>query len=399
MLRHMTIKLPFDAAIDLDRLKNRTSEKWRHYPADVLPVFVAESDFPLAEPIAERLRVAIDNGDLGYAVADGLGEAYAAFARVRYGLDVHPGDVYAVPEVMVGVAEILRVIGEGAVIVNSPVYPPFFSTIEEVRWPIADAPLRRDGERFTLDLDAIEARMREGARVMLLCNPHNPVGRVYTKHELRAVAALAKRYDTIMLCDEIHAPLTMPGVEFTAFAAIADESDIDVITLTSASKGWNIAGLKCAIAVAFGDRARRILRRLPKVMAERSGHLGVHATIAAFMEGIPYLDAVVAHLDGMRSQLREIFERAGLQGVKFAPPEAGYLAWLDCTDLALDRPAEAFYKRGKVALVPGEHFGKNYGQWARFNFATSTAIVTEAANRMAIAAAGNALIQLRDRID
>src|SRR5215469_849755 len=133
MLRHMTVKLPFDAAIDLDRLKKRTSEKWRHYPADVLPVFVAESDFPLAEPIAQRLRTAIDDGDVGYAVGDGAGEAYASFARVRFGLDVDPDDVAVVPEVMVGVAEILRALGDGAVIINSLVYPPFFSTIEEVR--------------------------------------------------------------------------------------------------------------------------------------------------------------------------------------------------------------------------------------------------------------------------
>jgi cystathionine beta-lyase len=381
----MTVKLPFDAAIDLDQLKKRTSEKWRHYPAEVLPVFVAESDFPLAEPIAQRLRTALDDGDVGYAVGDGLGEAYASFARVRYGLEVDPNDVAAVPEVMVGVAEILRALGDGAVIINSPVYPPFFSTIEEVRWPIADAPLRRDGQRFNLDFNAIEARMSEGARVMLFCNPHNPVGRVYTKHGLRELAALAKRYDTLVLCDEIHAPLMMPGIEFTPFAAIAEEADIPAITLTSASKGWNIAGLKCAIAVASGDSARRILRRLPKAMAERSGHLGVHATIAAFTEGIPYLDTVVKHLDGMRSQLRSIFDSAGLEAIEFTPPEAGYLAWLDCTKLGLERPAATFYKEGKVALVPGEHFGKDYNQWARFNFATSTAIVAEAARRIASA--------------
>ncbi len=383
-------KLPFDAAIDLDRLRARTSEKWRRYPDDVLPVFVAESDFPLAQPIATRLRGLIDNGDLGYAHPVGLGEAYASFARVRYGLDVFPRDVFAVPEVMVGVAEILRVIGATGgfghqVIINSPVYPPFFSTLEEVRWTIADAPLRRDVDRFTFDFDAIEARMRDGARVLLLSSPHNPVGRVYTSHELRSLAALAQRYGAIVLSDEIHAPLVLPGATFTPFAAIANDYGVTCITLTSASKGWNTAGLKCAIAVASSDTSREILNGLPNVMAERAGHLGIHATIAAFTEGIAYLDAVVAHLDGMRAQLREVFDRHGLRNIRFTPPEGGYLAWLDCSALNLDDPAAIFYKRGKVALYPGYAFGKSHAQWVRFNFATSTSIVEEAARRMAAA--------------
>lgn len=386
----MVTKLPFDAAIDLDTLRKRTSEKWRHYPNDVLPVFVAESDFPLAEPIAERLREAIAIGDLGYAQPQGLGEAYASFARERYAREVNPERVIAIPEVMVGVAEILRAIsargGFGKeVIINSPVYPPFFSTIEEVGWRIADAPLRREGERFTFDFDAIEARMQAGARVVLLCSPHNPVGRVYTRDELQTFATLAERYGAIVLSDEIHAPLVLRGAQFTPFATVSDAAGVTTITLTSASKGWNTAGLKCAVAVAEDDDARRILRRLPKAMTERTGHLGVHATIAAFTEAVPYLDAVVAHLDGMSAQLRTMFDKAGLQAIQFAPPEAGYLAWLDCTALDLERPAETFYKRGNVALVPGEHFGRAYARWARFNFATSTAIVSEALHRIASA--------------
>jgi cystathionine beta-lyase len=329
-------------------------------------------------------------GDLGYAQPQGLGEAYASFARERYAREVDPDRVVAIPEVMVGVAEILRAIaargGSGdEVIVNSPVYPPFFSTIEEVGWRIADAPLRREGERFTFDLDAIEARMHAGARVMLLCSPHNPVGRVYSRDELQALATLAQRHGTIVLSDEIHAPLVLPGVQFTPFATLAEDAGVTTVTLTSASKGWNTAGLKCAIAIGEDDEARRILRKLPKAMTERTGHLGVHATIAAFTEAVPYLDAVVAHLDGMRAQLRNMFDAAGLQAIRFSPPEAGYLAWLDCTALDIERPTETFYKRGNVALVPGEHFGKAYTRWARFNFATSTAIVQEAARRMGAA--------------
>ncbi len=381
-------KLPFDAAIDLDRLRARTSEKWRRYPDDVLPVFVAESDFPLAPPIAARLRHAIDIGDLGYAQPRReLGDAYAFFARARYGIDVDAADVVALPEVMVGVGEILRAIAHpgGRVIINAPVYPPFYATIDEVGCAADNAPLRRDGERFVLDLDAIEARMRDGARVLLLCNPHNPVGRVHSREELRALAALARRYDVVVLSDEIHGPLVLPGAEFTPFCTLANEFDVTSITLTSASKGWNVPGLKCAIAIASGDGGRQILKRLPKAMTERTGHLGVHATIAAFRESLSYLDDVVTHLDGMRAQLRTIFDDAGLQAIVITPLEAGYLAWLDCSALGLDRPASEFYKRGKVAVNPGQHFGHGFDQWCRFNFATSTAIVCEAARRMASA--------------
>jgi cysteine-S-conjugate beta-lyase len=383
----MMTKLPFDAAIDLDRLRERTSEKWRRYPDDVLPVFVAESDFPLAPPIAERLREAIEKGDLGYAQPRGLGEAYAFFSRTRYGVDVDSADVVALPEVMVGVAEILRVIARPGdrVVINAPVYPPFYSTIEEAGCVVDNAPLRREGEAFVLDLEAIEARMREGSRVLLLCSPHNPVGRVHALEELRAVAALARRYDAVVLSDEIHGPLVLGDAHFTPFAPVAREFDIAAITLTSASKGWNIPGLKCAIAVACGEAGRQILRRLPKAMTERTGHLGVHATIAAFRESLAYLDDVVVHLEGMREQLGTIFAQAGLQAIRLRAPDAGYLAWLDCSQLGLDRPASVFYKRGKVALNPGEAFGPGFEQWCRFNFATSTAIVSEAARRMAAA--------------
>lgn len=382
---------PLDRAIDLQRLRQRTSEKWARYPEEVLPVFVAESDFPLAEPIAQRLSGLIARGDTGYALPRGLGEAYAAFAERRYGAAVDPADVCAIPEVMVGVAEILRVAaGTGdAVVINSPVYPPFFSTIEEVGLAVADAPLRRDGTRYSLDTGAIERRFKDGARVFLLCNPHNPVGRIFARDELLAIAALAERYGVLVLADEIHGPLALPGTAFVPFSTIAAQTGCDAIALTSASKGWNVAGLKCALAVAHGARARTVLDRLPVAMTERTGHFGVHATIAAFRDGLEYLDTVVAHLDAMRARLRAILDDAGLGGIAFGPPEAGYLAWLDCSALGLAHPATAFYKRGKVAVNPGERFGAAYGQWVRFNFATSTSIVTEAVRRMASACEGS----------
>lgn len=371
--------------LDLAALRKRTSEKWKHYPPDVLPVFVAETDFPIAEEIVRRLHSVIDDGDLGYAVPGDLGKAYASFANRRYALTVEPSHVRPMPEVMVAIAEILRVICKAgdAVIINPPVYPPFFSTIREVGCRVAEAPLRETGGRFEFDFDALEREMANGDRAFLLCNPHNPVGRVYGREDLERVASLAKQYDAIVLSDEIHAPLTLPGTQFVPFALIAAQHGVKALTLTSASKGWNVPGLKCAVAVAGDEWGRAILDALPKAMTERTGHLGVIATTTAFIEGIPYLDRVVQFLDRQRYAMREILDAAGLQCIGYTPPEASFLAWLDCRELGLgDDPAREFLKRGRVALNPGPAFGSQGAGFARFNFATSTEIIKDAVHRM-----------------
>lgn len=380
----------FDDRIDLEALRQRTSEKWRRYSADVLPLFVAESDFPLASCVEETLHAAIARGDTGYAHPKDLAAAYAAFARLRWGYDPGTTSVRAIPEVMIGVAESVRALGgrDAGVIVNSPVYPPFFSTIAEVRARVCDAPLQRDDRSgYSLDFDAIEREMAAGARAYLLCNPHNPVGRVYDAQDLRQIARLAQRYNVVVLADEIHAPLTLPGIAFTPFGQIARETGAAAITFASASKAWNIAGLKCALAIAHSEQAERVLAQFPGVIEERAGHLGVLATIAAFRQGSEYLDEVLAHLDTMRANLRAYLDEAGLEQITFTPPQAGYLAWLDCRALALDAPAKQFLRRGDVALYPGTAFGSAYAQWVRLNFATSTAILKDGLARMRAALA------------
>lgn len=376
----------FDGEIDLASLRTRTSEKWRRYPASVLPLFVAETDFPVAPNVARALHDAVDRGDLGYAVESAaLGEAYAGFARARYGLSLRPEDVLAVPEVMVGVAEILRAITspDEGVVINPPVYRPFFLTIREVGRRIVEVPLAATGTRYELDFDALEAAFQAGARVFLFCNPHNPVGRVYSAGEVERVAELAARYDVAVLADEIHAPLVLPGAVHTPFESVVESSGAKAITLTSASKGWNIAGLKCALAITTSEWGRSVFARLPKEMTERSGILGTIATIAAFGEDVAYLDRVVAHLDTQRKTLRELLDSNGFESVRYTAPEASFLAWLDCRalDLGMD-PAAVFLKKGRVALNPGRHFGKEGAGFVRVNFATSTSILEEAVARM-----------------
>lgn len=382
------MRAPLDDEIRLTDLRRRTSQKWTRYPQDVLPLFVAESDFPAPPNVARALREAIELGDFGYAEPHGLGEAFAAFARERFGHGPQPEDVFAVPEVMVGVAEIVRSIADedDRVVVNPPVYPPFFATLEEVGVQIETVDLRCEGDRYELDFEALERAFANGVRAYLFCNPHNPVGRVFEEQELRRVAELAREYDVVVIADEIHAPLVLPGAKHVPFDRIARETGVRAFTMTSASKGWNIAGLKCALAVASGDWSRDVLRSLPEDMPERVGILGVIATETAFSQDVPYLDRVVSHLDVMRAYLRDLLDSRGLSEIGYVPPQAGYLAWLDCRRLNLDaEPARVFYKRGSVALNPGTKFGEPGHGFVRLNFATSSEILEEAVRRMAAA--------------
>ena len=373
--------------LSLDRLRQRRSAKWGAYPADVLPAWVAEMDFPIAEPIKRALRAAVDLDDCGYARPHVLPQAFAAFAAERYGWSVDPARVVAVPEVMIGAGEVLRLVtapGDG-VVVNPPVYPPFFSTIAEVERRVVDVPLLAGGAGagWSLDMAGLERAFAAGARAYLFCNPHNPVGRAFDEGEVRAVAELAARYDVVVLADEIHAPLTLPGARHTPFLAVGEAAGTRAVVLASASKGWNIPGLKCAVVVAGSHGMRDVVAtlRAPERL-ERVGHLGVIGTVAAFTEGGAWLDALVEHLDRNRALLASLLADA-LPEVGFVPPQASYLAWLDCRALGLgDDPARTFVNRGRVALTRGLDFGSGGAGFARLNIGTSSELLREAVRRM-----------------
>lgn len=350
-----------------------------------MPLFVAESDFPLAAPIAQALHRAIDAGDLGYAHPKGVGETYARFSSDRFHHQIDPRSVFVIPEVMVGVAEIVRMLtapGDN-VTINPPVYPPFFATLSEVGRTIAEVPLIAQDGNFALDFDALEREFASGTRAYLFCNPHNPTGRVFSLEDVLRVATLAQEYGVAVLADEVHSPLVLPGAAHTPFESVVAKTGVHAITLTSASKGWNIAGLKCALALSSSPWGRSILEQLPGPAAERTGHLGVIATVAAYAEGAAYLDRVVTHLDQQRAALQRLLAEHDLAKIHYTPPQAGYLAWLNCQELGLGPdPAASFLQRGKVALLRGLDFGSQGAYCARLNFSTSTQILREAVMRM-----------------
>jgi cysteine-S-conjugate beta-lyase len=374
--------------LDLGRLRRRRSEKWRAFPPDVLPAFIAEMDYDLAEPVTAVLREALELSDCGYANPAGLGEAFARFAAARHDWTVDPGYVHLIPEVMGGAETLLYLATEpgDAVVINPPVYPPFFEHITNSGRKVAEVPLARRDGTWELDFAGLEAAFAAGARGYLLCNPHNPTGRVFSAQDLSRIGELAAQYGVLVLSDEIHAPLTLPGARHTPFVAAGDAAAEQGVTLASASKAFNIAGLKGAVAVAGSPTRQRLLDRLPPASKYAAGLLGVLASEAAWTAGDDWLDALLAQLDHARAEFgRLLGER--LPGARYVPPEASYLAWVDCSALDLGpEPAEVFLQRGRVALGRGLNFGTPGDGFVRVTIGTSSALLADIVDRMAAGA-------------
>ncbi|HEY0278191.1 MAG TPA: aminotransferase class I/II-fold pyridoxal phosphate-dependent enzyme [Solirubrobacterales bacterium] len=367
--------------LSLEKLRLRRSAKWRFYDDDVLPAFVAEMDFPLAPAVKIALAEAVELDDTGYGYPDALGlkEAYAEFAAARFGRQVDPAGVTATSDVVNGITALLRAITKPGdrVVINTPVYHPFFSVIEELGCVVAEAPLV-DGE---LDVDAVDREFAAGAAALVLCSPHNPTGTMPTEAQLKALAASAAAHGTWVLADEIHSPLTLPGARHVPFLSVSDEAREHGIALVSASKAFNLAGLHCAQFVTASERAAEVVEALPFI-AKHAGHFGLLASVAAYREGAPWLEDVIAVIDHNRALLADLLADK-LPEVGYTPPRAGYLTWLDLRALDLgDDPTEVLLERGRVALNPGPTFGPQGAGFARLNIGTSPALLEEAVKRI-----------------
>lgn len=379
--------------------------KWRARPEDVLPLWVAEMDVNLAPTVAEAIHRAVDIGDTGYPYGTGYAEAVSEFASRRWQWhDLEVSRTAVVPDVMLGVVEMLRLVTDrgDAVIVNPPVYPPFYAFVSHDGRRVIEAPLGSDGR---LDLDALEEAFARahasGSNVAyLLCNPHNPTGSVHTVDELRGVAERARQFDVRVVSDEIHAPLVLPGARFTPYLSLPGAED--ALALMSASKAWNLCGLKAAVAIA-GPGSAADLRRMPEEVSHGPSHLGVIAHTEAFRTGGDWLDTLLQGLDANRTLLGDLVAEH-LPGVRYQRPQGTYLAWLDCRPLGFDDevaeglavvsdlsgPARWFLRHARVALTSGHAFGTGGAGHVRVNFATSQAILTEAVSRM-----GRALVNFQ----
>lgn len=378
--------MSFGPARPLEQLyATRSSIKWRRYPADVLPVFVAEMDFDVEPAVLDRVAETLRNSDTGYLDSAGpLAPAFARFAHDSWGWQVDTDWVHLATDVTVGVVEALRLAlpeAGGRVVLTPPVYPPFFEMIEEADAIAVTVPLL-EHEGWALDLAGIEAAFAAGVDAFLLCNPQNPTGRCHSLAALEALARLAAAYDVFIVSDEVHAPLAHPGTVFTPFAPVARAAGTRAVTVTSASKAWNLAGLKCAVVVAAEERSAGLLTRLPEELAARTSILGLHANVAAlsclnWRDGL--LDLLVANVRLLEAELA-----VHAPSVTAIRPDAGYLVWLDFRATGLgDDPARVLIDEGRVALNSGLAFGEPGRGFARLNLACDPSTVVEAVRRIA----------------
>lgn len=379
---HEVVANPF-ADLELARLRRRTSAKWRAYPDDVLPLFVAEMDTIIAPPIAAAVREALELGDTGYPMGHGYAEALASFAADRWGWTFDPALTAQVTDVMTGIREVVRAIGDDntTIVVTPPIYPPFPGVAQTLGLPIVTAPLDAAGrlDPATLEAAFVKATSGGNGAILLLSNPHNPTGAVHSRAELEMVARLARQHGARVIADEIHSPLVMPTSSMTPYLSVAGtEPDFAV---ASASKGWNLAGFKAALVVA-GAEATPDLKAPAVRGGGHAGHIGVIAHTAAFNHARDWLDAAIAGIDANRRALAELLE-THLPGAGYRMPEATYLAWIDCRALGLgDDPAKVFLEKSRVALNSGPSFGEGGAGHVRLNLATSSAILAEAVERM-----------------
>ena len=376
--------------VPLAELRTHKSEKWRAFPSDVLPLPVAEMDFPVAEPIRRALREMVDKSDLGYlGNIPEMGTAFSSFATRRFGWTPDPSQIRIAADVGVGIVETLRVITQSGdkILINSPVYPNFWTWANETHLEIVDVPLSRTGEvgsEWVLDWDGIEQAYKSGIKVHLICNPHNPLGRIYSKAELERLVELAQANNVIVISDEIHSPLTFSEAEFTPFLSLGESACAVGITVTAASKGWNIAGLKCAIIVTQDAAMHERLNAIAPATHYRASLLGAFATVAAFEAGDPWLDQLMLQLDSNRRLVSKLISEK-LPKAKTHMPHCSYLSWIDFSEYELGvDPSLYLVEKAKVAFVPGHRFGEKFSQFVRLNFATSPEIIEEAINRVAL---------------
>jgi cystathionine beta-lyase len=369
---------------DLAELQKLHSSKWLRYASDVLPLHVAEMDFEVDPGVRALLVEMVENSDLGYlGPIPEVAEAFVGFAQRHWGWTPDAAQVRMTTDVGVGVVEVIRALSKPGdkVIINSPVYHSFYMWLDELHLTTVDAPLRREADDWKLDLAAIEAQFKSGARFLLLSSPHNPVGRIHTVEELTAIAELSNKYNAYVISDEIHAPLTFAGHKFVPYLSIPAAQRRGIV-VTSSSKGFSLAGLKAAIIVTQNQEMFEELNAMPEANHWRASLLGGFAMAKCYADGDKWLAETMAQLDHNRKLVKELLAKY-LPAAKYVIPESTYLAWIDISCLGLgDNASEYLIENKKVAFNPGTEFGDQYGAYIRLNFATSPEIIEEGIKRL-----------------
>jgi cysteine-S-conjugate beta-lyase len=378
--------------ITVAELRRRGGLKWTYAGPDILGAFVAEMDFGTAPAVEDALREVIERCDYGYLsplVARQMGEACAAWLADRHGWVVDPDRIRPLPDVIKGLEAAITLFSrpDSPVILPTPAYMPFLTVPPLLGRKIIQVPMTRAAGQPVLDLDGIDAAFRAGGHLLILCNPCNPLGRVYHQAELAGVSEVVERHGGRVFADEIHAPLIYPGHHHIPYASLSEVTAGHTLTSTSASKGWNLPGLKCAQLILTNDADQEVWADAGRLIEHGASTPGVRANLAAFTNGQEWLAEVLDYLDGNRMQLGYLIDEY-LPGVRYQPPEGTYLAWLDCRELYLgDNPGEFFLDKAWVLVNDGPAFGEAGRGHVRLNFATPRPVLHEIVRQLGRAVA------------
>ena len=376
-----------------DEARAASPLKWGMTEPGVIPAWVAEMDYAVAEPVTAAVRDAVDRGAMGYPPFElgggELGEAYAGFAGRHYGQAVDPLQVLPTVDVTAGVRLALDVLGEDRtpLVLPLPAYAPQLGLSEvtgRVQW---DLPVTPDGDAYVLDLDHLDRLFADGARTLLLTNPHNPCGHVHTRAELEGIRDLAAKHGARVVSDEIHAPIVLPGAEHIPYLSLEGTAE-HAVAVVASSKAFNTAGLKCAQVVTADRATFDRLAGVPMARNDSWSTLGLVAAVAAYRDGDPWLAALVERLAQLRELLADLLQEH-LPEARMRPLEATYLAWLDLRAYGHDDPAAvaAAAPTGGVRLAPGHDYHPGLPGHVRLNLATSPARLTEIVRRLGAALA------------
>ncbi|HEY8993166.1 MAG TPA: PatB family C-S lyase [Lacunisphaera sp.] len=376
--------MTFDFDTVIDRAHS-DSRKWRKYAGrDILPLWVADMDFAAPPAVIAALHRRVDHGVFGYAgPLPSLTEAVVTYCATHYGWKIESNWIVWIPGLVTGLNLAAAAFGEDgdAVLTATPIYPPFMSAPKnQVREPVMVPLVPRSDGRYEFDWPAMERAVTPRTKVFFLCNPHNPVGRVFTRAELELVAAFCARHNLVLISDDIHCDLILDDLPHIPVATLSAEAAARTVTLLAPSKTYNIAGLACSLAVIPDAKLRsQFVRAMAGIVPEMSP-LGYAACEAAFRDSEPWRQALLAYLRGNRDFIAA-FLKEHLPMIKMTPCEATYLAWLDVSALALKDPGYFFEQHG-VGLADGAQYGVPPGQFVRLNFGCPRRTLVEALRRM-----------------
>jgi len=378
--------MPYDFDRVIDR-RSTESNKWHKFPPDVLPLWVADMDFPSPEPVIRALRERVEHGVFGYGVEQPeFHDVMCDRLLKRFGWKVEPEALVLMPGVISGFNVAARAFaspGDG-VLMQLPVYPPIWRVPDNVGMSRDGANLTRgpDG-RYTIDFEAFERAITPRSRMFLLCNPHNPVGRVFTREELSRMAEICLRRGLVICADEVHGDLTYAGHQHVPIASLDPEIEARTVTLMAPSKTYNLAGLRCALAVIPNQALKEKFVASRLDMVQTPNILGYTAMLAAYRDGQPWLDELLRYLENNRDFLVK-YVRANFPGIEIGVPEGTYLAWLDCRQARIPNndPFNFFLETGRVAFSDGATFGRGGQGYVRLNFGCPRQLLTQGLERI-----------------